>query len=70
MSTTRDREKFVLNPITGELDLVLVFNENRIITAQYNMAGAPYYTYDAYSNTFIPDGPKVVVDNDGNVVVV
>jgi hypothetical protein len=68
MSLVKDKEKYVLNPITGELDLVLVFNEDRIITADYNAAGSPFVTYDIYSNSFIMDYDQVVVDEEGNIV--
>jgi len=63
-----DREEFSLNPITGQLDLVRIFDPNRIITHERNAAGSLLSTYDSFSGTQIADGPKVVVDNNGNVV--
>lgn len=70
MSTPRDKDELVLNPVTGELDMVRKFNEDRIVTAKLNAAGQPRKIWDPASNTFIDDGPAVVVDNNGNVVVV
>jgi len=67
--SAKDKEIFVLNPITGELDLVRAFNENRIIVSEYNLAGSRRMTYDAFSGTHVDDGPIIVVDNNGNVVV-
>lgn len=67
---TRDKDSLILNPITGELDFVRIFNENRIIVSEYNAAGSRRMTYDAFSGTHLDDGPIVVVDNNGNVVVV
>jgi hypothetical protein len=66
----KDKSVFLFNPLTGNFDLALQFNENRIVTAEYNMAGSRYATFDSYSGTHIEDGPKVVVDNNGNVVVI
>lgn len=63
-----DRDELVLNPITGKLDVVRIFNPDRIVTAQRNAAGTIQTTYDRASQTYIDDGPRVVIDNDGNVV--
>ena len=68
--STRDKDSLVLNPITGELDFVRIFNENRIVTSEYNAAGSRRMTYDSFSGTHVDDGPIVVVDNNGNVVVI
>ena len=67
---TKDKLKFELNPITGELDLVKEFNPNRIITHSLNAAGGPLMTYNAASGQHIELEPLIVVDNDGNVVVI
>jgi hypothetical protein len=66
----RDQNKYVFNPFTGNLDAVVKFNPDRIVTNTLNAAGHPRLIWDAASNSFIPDGPDVVVDNNGNVVVV
>jgi hypothetical protein len=66
----KDKTKIVLNPITGELDVVLKFNENRIVTHRYNAAGTLNMIFDPASGTFIDMGDQVVVDSDGNVIVV
>lgn len=66
----KDKVKFEFNPITGELDLVTEFNADRIITHTHNAAGHIMMTYDSASGTFIEMDPLIVVDNNGNVVVV
>ena len=63
-----DREELVLNPVTGELDVVRIFDPNRIVTAQRNSAGHKFQTYDVQTGTYLEDGPRVVIDNNGNVV--
>jgi hypothetical protein len=68
MSSPKDREELVLNPITGKLDVVRIFNPDRIVTAERNSAGHRFQTWDAASGTFIDDAPVVVIDNNGNVV--
>jgi hypothetical protein len=64
-----DREELSLNPITKKLDLVRQFNPDRIVTANRNSAGHKFQTYDVQTNNYLEDGPRVVIDNDGNVVV-
>lgn len=68
MSSPKDKEELVYNPITGKLDVVKTFNPDRIVTAQRNAAGQTFMTWDPVSETFIEDGPRVVTDNEGNVV--
>lgn len=68
MADPRDQLKYVFNPITGQLDAVLVFNADRIVTNALNGAGHPRLIWDPVSATFIADGPDIVVDNNGNVV--
>lgn len=63
-----DREELSLNPITGKLDLVRQFNPDRIVTAERNSAGTKFATFDKASETFLDDGPRVVIDLNGNVV--
>ena len=70
MAKIKDKVKFEFNPITGELDLVSVFNTDRIITHQRNAAGHPLMTFDPVSGTHIEMDPLVVVDNNGNVIAV
>lgn len=69
-SSPKDKDKYVFNPFTGNLDAVVKFNPDRIVTNNLNAAGNPRLIWDAASSSFIPDGPDVVVDNNGNVVVV
>ena len=65
-----DQLKYVFNPFTGNLDAVVKFNPDRIVTNQLNSAGFPKVTWNAESSSYVPDGPDVVVDNNGNVVVI
>lgn len=67
---TKDKLKYELNVITGELDLVKEFNANRIVTHTRNSAGGMLKTYNVASNSFIDQDPLIVVDNNGNVVVI
>jgi len=66
----KDKEVFLFNSITGELDLALKFNENRIITHLYNEAGTRLQAYDKNTNMHLDSGPLVVVDRNGNVIVI
>ena len=70
MSSKKDKEELLINPITKKLDLVIKFNPDRILTAERNSAGSLFHTYDPASGTFIQDSPKVIIDDEGNVVVV
>jgi hypothetical protein len=69
MAVVKDKEVYLFNVFTGNLDLALKFNENRIVTHQYNAAGDLLKTYDTRSAMQIDLGFLVVTDNDGNVVV-
>lgn len=64
-----DKEELVLNPLTGKLDMVRIFNPNRIVTAQRNSAGHKVATFDVQTNSYLEDGPVIVTDEDGNVIV-
>jgi hypothetical protein len=65
-----DQTKYVFNPFTGELDVVVKFNPDRIVTNALNSAGFPKVTWNPESNSYVPDGPDVVVDLNGDVVVI
>lgn len=66
----KDKEAILLNPITGKLDLALKFNPDRIVTNERNSAGTMLMTYDPASGMHVAADPSIVVDNNGNVVVV
>lgn len=66
----KDRLKFELNPLSGELDLISQFNEDRIVSHTHNPAGHALYQYDPILGTWYASGPEVVFDEKGNVVVV
>lgn len=65
-----DKYEIVLNPVTGKLETVRVFNPDRIVTAQRNSAGRVFNTWDPGSGIFLEDGPRVVIDEEGNVVTI
>jgi hypothetical protein len=65
----RDREELVLNPITKKLDMVRVFNPNRIVTHDKNQAGNALKLIDPVTGQYVDLGPLVVTDENGNVVV-
>ena len=69
MSSAKDKEELVLNPITGQLDLVNKFNPDRILTHRMNPAGNPRVTYDLNSGLWVTDDDTIVTDSNGNVVV-
>ncbi len=64
----KSKYKLEFNPITGKFDLVN--RPTKIIVNEFNAAGTLLMTYDHGSNSHIPMDPLVVVDNDGDVVVV
>jgi hypothetical protein len=66
-----DKTHVVFNPLykTG-LTPVVKFNPDRIVTSSLNAAGQPRMIWNPATNAFIPDGPDIVVDNNGNVIVV
>jgi len=70
MASPKDKEELVVNPTTGKLDVVRIFNENRIITHEKNSVGNPLLIYDPAASAYIPLDFLTVTDNDGNVVVV
>jgi hypothetical protein len=45
-------------------------NYNDIITHEYTPAGSIRVQYDLYSSTYIKEDPAIVIDNNGNVVVI
>jgi hypothetical protein len=70
MSKIKDKLKYEFNVFTEELDLVSEFNTDRIITHEKNNAGHMLMTYDPATGLHVPMEPMIVVDNNGNVVVV
>ena len=65
----KDKDELVLNPITGKLDTVRIFNENRIVTHQNSLTGNTLMVYDVASNSYVEMGFLTVTDEEGNVVV-
>lgn len=63
-----DREELTLNPITGKLDVIRIYNVDRVLTSDYIHTGARRRSYDPSTNTYFRDNPVVIVDNEGNVV--
>lgn len=66
----KDKEVFLFNPLTGEFDLSLQFNGDRIVSHQYNSAGTELLVWESSSSSFISMGPLVVFDKKGNVVLI
>jgi hypothetical protein len=64
---------FRFNPISGTLDIVgtstpAPTSDDQIVTHEYGLSGHIMYAYDPCMSIYIPIGPSVVIDNDGNVV--
>lgn len=70
MKKIKDKLKYEFNPLTGELDLISEFNTDRILTHTRNSTGHMLTTWDPRSQKYIDLEPLIVVDNNGNVVVV
>lgn len=68
MSSPKDKQELVFNPVSGELDTVLKFNPDRILTHDKNAAGNPIVTFDPVSNSYMTLEGQVVIDGQGNVV--
>jgi len=64
----KDREVFLFNPITGQLDLALEFNASRLVTCKRNSAGEIIQEYDLTSDTYTDNSHDVVTDRFGNVL--
>jgi hypothetical protein len=60
--------KFVLNPISGQLDLVNISDESEIVTHTQNSAGNPLSIYDPTLGVNLAMGPLPVTDNNGNLL--
>ena len=67
-TTAHDQVKYLFNVFTGEFDMVLKFNPDRLVTNCLNQAGNPLVVYDPMSGLYLEAGPSVVVDNNGSVV--
>lgn len=70
MASPKDKQELVLNPVTGKLDTINKFNENRILTHNRTSTGSPLKLYDPDMGAYIEMGDLIVTDEDGNVVVV
>jgi hypothetical protein len=67
-ASPKDKTQLVINPVTGKLDMVRIFNPNRIVASQFNGLGQPRVIYNPETGTYISDGATVVIDNNGDVV--
>jgi hypothetical protein len=65
----KDKEVFLFNQITGELNVALKFNGSRIVTTDNNLLDRENLIYDEISGEYLPMGNLVVTDNDGNVIL-
>lgn len=68
MASARDQEVLLFNALTGNLDLALKFNADRIITHSLNPIGHQLASYDPAASTYFSMDFVVVTDNAGNVV--
>ena len=68
MSSPKDKDIEVFNPLSGKFDTVRKFNPDRLISHQLNPAGNPLMEYDIISGTYYEAGPQLVFDEEGNVV--
>lgn len=65
-----DTIKYLFNPLEGSgLTPSIKFNPDRIVTNTLNSAGYPRVIWNPESSSYVTDGPTVVIDNNGNVVV-
>lgn len=64
----KDKDELVLNPITGKLDTIRTFNENRILTHSNSSTGNPLMTYDPILGVYVEADDAIVTDNNGNIV--
>ena len=64
----RDKDEAVINPFTGQLDMVRNFEPNRVITHSCNPAGNPLTVYDPVSGAYFAADDSVVTDNQGNLI--
>lgn len=69
-SPINDTIKFLFNIFTGNFSPAIKFNPDRIVTSQLNSAGQPLVVWNAATSSYVPFGPEVVVDNDGDVIVI
>ena len=67
--SAKDQDIAILNPFTGNLDMIRKFNVDRIATHNMNPAGNQRVIYDLNSGMWIPEDPAIVTDDAGNVVV-
>lgn len=67
---SQNREKVVLNPITGDLQLM---NDPELGISVRNQAKAPFYVLAGYTRIYpnleIPVGMDIEVQEDGELIV-
>jgi hypothetical protein len=70
-NTPNDKIKYIYNPLEGTgLTPTAKFNTDRILTTTLNSAGQPKVTWNETTSSYVPDGPDVLVDINGNVLTV
>lgn len=65
-----DTIKYLFDVFTGNFSPAIKFNPDRIVTNQLNSAGQPKVTWNEATSSYVPDGPDIVVDDSGDVIVV
>lgn len=68
MAVPNDFIRYIFNIFTGQPIPAIKFNPDRLVTSDLNSAGQPRVIWNPESSSYIPDGPTVVIDNEGNVV--
>ncbi len=66
----KDKLKYEVNAITGELDLVSEFNVNKIITHKLTPFATPRMDYDPVQGVYYEADDGIVTDSNGNLVVI
>jgi hypothetical protein len=65
----KDKEIFLLNHVTGEINIALKFNSDRIVTTDLNLLDRENLIFDAVSQKHVSMGNMIITDDDGNVIL-
>jgi hypothetical protein len=67
-TSAKDKQVFIVNPLTGELEVALSFNADRIVTHEKNAIGNPLLLLDMCFGATQDIAFLIVTDSCGNVV--
>lgn len=65
----KDKEVFLFNVITGQLDLALKFNAKRLITSDKNIYDRPNMIVDPVTEELVPCDALPITDDEGNMIL-